>query len=233
MRGREAECKLIMKDMIKSLSLKAEFALVIGISFGYFILGSLVYVLSPRSSAPITQRHMVSLIFYEAAVLSAVLWFLKQRGWAFDDFKLKLSIRTTGYGILLAISAYISYALLWLFASFISPAFVTSVSQSPLVSNDISVANIVVGSIINPLFEELLVVGYAITTLKKLKGTAFAINSSVAIRLVYHLYQGPLGVMNIIPIGLIFAYWYANRESLWPVIVAHAIFDFVGLYAHQ
>jgi membrane protease YdiL (CAAX protease family) len=38
--------------------------------------------------------------------------------------------------------------------------------------------------------------------------------------------------MLIIPLGFIFAYWFARTGRLWPVILAHAIFDFIGLNAY-
>jgi hypothetical protein len=77
-----------MKDIVKSLSLKIEFVFVTGLSFGYFILGSIAYYITPLNSAPITQSHISSFIIYEAVILSVVLWFLKQRGWMYSDFKL-------------------------------------------------------------------------------------------------------------------------------------------------
>jgi membrane protease YdiL (CAAX protease family) len=222
-----------MKDTIKTLSTKIEFIFVTGLSFGYFMLSSIAYFITPPSSAPITQNHISSLIIYEATILFVVLWFLKQRGWIYNDFKLRPSIKNTGYGILLAFCAYISYIMLCSLVSFMSPAFFKAISQSSLATNDISFANILAVSIINPFFEELLVVGYVITVLKKVKSTTYAVNTSVAIRLVYHLYQGPLGVIAIIPVGLIFAYWYAKKEVLWSVIIAHSLFDFIGLYLYQ
>jgi uncharacterized protein len=55
------------------------------------------------------------------------------------------------------------------------------------------------------------------------------VNVSVAIRLVYHLYQGAIGVVTIIPFGLIVTWWYARTGKLWPILVAHAAIDFMGL----
>jgi uncharacterized protein len=55
------------------------------------------------------------------------------------------------------------------------------------------------------------------------------INVSVAIRLLYHLYQGPLGVLYIVPLGLVFAWWYARSARLWPLVIAHALYDFSAL----
>ena len=82
---------------------------------------------------------------------------------------------------------------------------------------------------VNPVFEEVFVAGYTMTVLKDTRGKSFAFNASVAIRLLYHLYQGVLGVITIIPFGLILAFWYMRTGKLWPLIVAHAVLDAVGL----
>ncbi len=58
---------------------------------------------------------------------------------------------------------------------------------------------------------------------------ATAVNISAAIRLSYHFYQGVAGVIAVVPVGLLFGYWFARTRQLWPLIVAHAILDFVGL----
>jgi len=58
-----------------------------------------------------------------------------------------------------------------------------------------------------------------------------AVAISVAIRVSYHLYQGIPGLIAIVPMGLLFGIWFARTRQLWPLIVAHAIFDFVGLAA--
>jgi membrane protease YdiL (CAAX protease family) len=55
---------------------------------------------------------------------------------------------------------------------------------------------------------------------------------SAAIRLLYHLYQGPLAFFGIVPFGLVVAGWYARSGRLWPVIVAHAIGDFIALVGY-
>jgi uncharacterized protein len=60
---------------------------------------------------------------------------------------------------------------------------------------------------------------------------ATAINTSAAIRLSYHFYQGVAGVLSVVPLGLLFGFWFARTRQLWPLIVAHAILDFVGLAA--
>jgi membrane protease YdiL (CAAX protease family) len=221
-----------MKDIIKALPLKAEFIFVTGIAFGYFILCSISAVFSPYP-AQITGNRLWFLVIYEPIILYIIYWFLKQREWPFENLKINPSLKATLYGILLVVLSYITYNVVWLAAYLMFPKIVMSINQPTLAGTQLNLLNILAVSIINPFFEEVLVVGYVITTLKSFKGESFAINISVAIRLAYHLYQGPLAAFSIIPIGLIFAYWYVKKENLWSLIVAHAVMDFIGLSLQQ
>ena len=99
------------------------------------------------------------------------------------------------------------------------------ISRTSLAAEPVLIA---IGSI-NGLYEELFVAGYVITLLKERRGLWFAVNVSVAIRLMYHLYQGALSVVVIVPMGLILGYWYARKGRLWPLVVAHTLIDLVGM----
>ncbi|MCF5939434.1 CPBP family intramembrane metalloprotease, partial [Xanthomonas perforans] len=63
-------------------------------------------------------------------------------------------------------------------------------------------------------------------------GPAVAVNVSVAVRASYHLYQGPIGAINILMFGLILGWWVARRGRLWPAILAHGALDLLGLMAY-
>ncbi len=82
-------------------------------------------------------------------------------------------------------------------------------------------------SIINPIFEETFVCGYVVSVLKERADVTTAVTISTAIRLLYHLYQGPIAFISIIPFGLVLGYSYAGTGRLWPVIVAHGLGDFI------
>ena len=90
-------------------------------------------------------------------------------------------------------------------------------------------ASIAAISIVNPCFEELLVLAYVVQALRKRFGLTVAVNVSLTIRLLYHLYQGPLVVIPIAVFGLAATLVYVRMGRLWPVIVMHGILDFVGL----
>jgi membrane protease YdiL (CAAX protease family) len=82
---------------------------------------------------------------------------------------------------------------------------------------------------VNGIFEELFVAGYIITAITPRRGMWTAINVSVVVRLLYHLYQGPIGVLTIVPMGLLYGYLYSRTRQLWPLIVAHVLLDIVAL----
>ena len=84
-------------------------------------------------------------------------------------------------------------------------------------------------SVVNGIFEELFVAGYIITSLTARRGMWTAINVSVVVRLLYHLYQGPIGILTVVPMGLLYGYVYSRTRQLWPLIVAHVLLDLVAM----
>ena len=48
-------------------------------------------------------------------------------------------------------------------------------------------------------------------------------------RMLYHLYQGPIGIITIVPLGMLYGYTYVRSRQLWPLIVAHVLVDIIGL----
>jgi membrane protease YdiL (CAAX protease family) len=94
------------------------------------------------------------------------------------------------------------------------------------------VTTAVIISLLNPIFEEVFVCGYIVSALAKPGNVWPAIHASVAVRLLYHLYQGPAGIIGVIPLGLLFAGYFARSRQLWPLLIAHALFDLIGLVAY-
>jgi membrane protease YdiL (CAAX protease family) len=71
--------------------------------------------------------------------------------------------------------------------------------------------------------EELVTRVYLISRLRELLGSRF---QAVAIAAVcfasYHAYQGPLGFVNSLFIGLTFGIWYCAHRRIWPLVLGHA-----------
>jgi membrane protease YdiL (CAAX protease family) len=179
----------------------------------------------------LSDTDLYSIVGYEIIALLIIAKFLYLRGWSIRDFNLQLSWRLIGAGILLALVYYFIYYFLWLVVETVFGPFDNSWTEPASVNTGLSLTAILIASIVNPLFEESLVIGYIMKSQTARKGVWYAINVSIFIRLLYHLYQGPLVVIGIVPLGWLFAYVYARWNRLWPIIIAHGILDFIALSA--
>jgi uncharacterized protein len=83
-------------------------------------------------------------------------------------------------------------------------------------------------SIYNAIFEELLWLGLGIAAFRRF-GMAPAAVVSIALRLLAHAYQGPLALVTVLPIGILFTLYYIRTRRLWPIVVAHAFQDTLAL----
>lgn len=79
----------------------------------------------------------------------------------------------------------------------------------------------------NGLAEELVIWGFLYTRLAALTGRGIVmIPVCAAVFASYHLYQGPAAMLAIFAIGLIHGVCFWRLRRLWPLIIAHAIWDF-------
>lgn len=60
-----------------------------------------------------------------------------------------------------------------------------------------------------------------------------ALGVTLLVRLMYHLYQGPIGAVWILGFGLVFGLFYLRFNSLWPVALAHMLWDIVPFTSSQ
>jgi membrane protease YdiL (CAAX protease family) len=164
--------------------------------------------------------------------LAALASFLFFRGWTLQRIGLNARLLDTAIGLLLAVASALAANLAVLIAAGFRPDFLEAANNPAFVTPGFDAGTVLAASALNGLFEEVFLCGYVITVLKERRGFWTAINVSVAIRLSYHLYQGPIGVLQIVPVGLIFGYFYARTGRLWPLVVAHVLVDFLSLMAY-
>jgi membrane protease YdiL (CAAX protease family) len=197
-------------------------------AFGMFVLGSIAAVLSQEFATPISNAGLLDLVAYEVVLLAVIGTFLALRGWRWPDLGMAPTLKDTGIGALLAAASHVGFlAALMIYGRFLSYS-----SNEVPIDTGLQPATVVLLSLVNGFFEELFVCGYLINAVKKRRSVVFAINASVALRLAYHLYQGPIAVPSILPMGLIFGYWFAKTGRLWPLVVAHALMDFWALWPY-
>lgn len=204
--------------------------LVLTIVFSPFIASEIWQLFHPVAGPPITAAHLRGLLIVEPILALQALWLLRLRGWRFESLGLRVDLKGTLEGVLLAAATWIVCVVVFYLAWVLLPLDVQE-WRKPLAASGIAPELALVVSIVNPLFEEIFVAGYVVSTLKAQDKAWLGINLSAGIRLAYHLYQGQRGILSVLPVGLVFAGWYRRTGRLWPLVVAHAIFDFTGLMA--
>ena len=89
-------------------------------------------------------------------------------------------------------------------------------------------AAIALASILNPIWEELVWLGYAVPGPARWR-LALAVLWSVVPRCLVHSYQGWAAVFVIGPLGLCYLAYYFRTGRLWPVVIAHGLQDLISL----
>ena len=216
---------------------RLEFAVVIGVAFGMSILGSVMSLLYGGTvSEDVSQEAfgtawLYRVIYGELICAPFLAGILYAGGWRLRDFPCSINRAATLIGVL-------AFAIAWT-AQMVSTTVLTEVFRSLRGEIDslwsyrpagrTSLVAVYLASIINPVFEEVIVCGYVIPVLARRYGETTAINVSVLIRGSYHLYQGIGALPFHVAYGLMQAYMYVRFRNLWPLIVSHALLDFFAL----
>lgn len=222
-----------MSKRIRALPFFIEFAIVSFIGFGYFFYTSLAYFFycfDPTlnsSSITISNNDILELLETEFLSFLVILWFLWVRGWRIQTFNITINIKLTLNGILLYIGVCLCSIFIFTLFTSVLELDIFSLAH-PLDYSALDRGTILLCSLINPFFEEILVTGYIVKSLKTRQGFWFAIHTSIFVRLLCHLYMGPMVIVLIFPMGVLFAYSYARWDKLWPIIVAHIVADIMG-----
>lgn len=84
----------------------------------------------------------------------------------------------------------------------------------------------VIFTVVNGFFEELIVRAYLMTDVWFLTGkTALAVVASAVFQGVYHLYQGWQAALAVTVGFLVFSLFYARTRRVTPIILAHVLWD--------
>jgi len=92
---------------------------------------------------------------------------------------------------------------------------------------------LVLWAIANSAAEEILVVAYLISRLRRLGWSEnSSLLASALLRGSYHLYQGLGGGLGNVLMGLIFGRYWQRTGKLWPLVIAHALIDTVAFVGY-
>jgi hypothetical protein len=96
-------------------------------------------------------------------------------------------------------------------------------------ASNLSLPVLILLGLINPIWEEALETGYFVQSFQRY-GMWSAVLASAFFRAFLHAYHGITALIIIFPFGLIFGFVYWKWRRLWPLYVAHVLFDLVAYF---
>jgi membrane protease YdiL (CAAX protease family) len=205
-----------------------EFFLVVLLAFGLFSVASVRALFGPltgRAALLFDDHRVWTLMVYQLGVAPVIAYILWERGWKWLDFSVRITPRGVLQGFGLAIAAFALLRGATMVASTVANASVAPALAVVPAAGVAATTGMLFAAITKALFEEILVCGYVIQSLRGRFGIALAVNASIAIRMSFHLYQGPAAFLSFAVFGLLFTLFYIRTGRLWPLIVAHALLE--------
>jgi membrane protease YdiL (CAAX protease family) len=222
-----------LHERIRRIPPGVEFLVVLVWAFGMPIFSSIIAILgagAESARAIFNDEALLSILVFEIVQAAFLVWFLRIRGWTLEKIGLRVTWRGTAWGLLLLAVTYVVTIGAQALAQITLPIdHALAVERYPTAARGLSMQLVFLTSTVNGIFEEVFVAGYIITVLRERRGEWIAINVSTVVRMLYHLYQGPIGIITIVPMGLLYGYAYVRTRQLWPLIVAHVLVDIIGL----
>jgi membrane protease YdiL (CAAX protease family) len=196
-------------------------AVVSGICFGLYIAWSSQAVLLGFPEAKFSESSNTWMILVEVILSLAALSYLYVRRFDISSLYQHPSLRGSLGGL----------------ALFVADWFVGAIAVAPF-GNDqkpqivefsytgISLLSTVLFAMVNGAFEEVFLLGVLVRGLRGF-GLSVAIGIPLLVRVLYHLYQGPLGAVWVLAFGVTFSLAYLRYQQLWPPVLAHILWDIV------
>jgi uncharacterized protein len=199
-------------------------------TFGWMFLGVLRFGGARSAATAFTDRHLINVLVYESILTALLVPWLLRRGWSPRQVAGKLTAADVLRGAGLWIAAWLAVSVVWTVISVILPASAQAFAGGRQFTGVPATATVVIlVSVFNPIFEEFLWLGYAVSRLAPRIGWPLASALSLVLRTAVHGYQGPWALIGVFVIGLTFTAYYARTRRLWPIIFAHVLFDGIGL----
>lgn len=201
-----------------------EALLVLLFAFLYPLSTSLAYTIGIGVKLPnLTDAGSVALMGFELGVIGMFLLYWKARGSKFNELGVSVSKIDILYTVLLFVAIYLLFSAqytIWVRFTRTAP------SQSGLeLGGHLSPFSVLLMSIVNPIYEEIFLIGYLYSRLSKNMHWAFIALLSILVRVSYHTYQGFYSVIGIGLYGLVMATFYWKFRRLAPIVIVHGLLD--------
>jgi membrane protease YdiL (CAAX protease family) len=210
-----------------------ELTIVLLVAFGSSILGSTHLLITGQASRGNVQTYeSANAILHESTCLLLLGYVLYRRKARFADIGFKWSWSNVFAGGPVTVVAYLSYWIGSILFRVVQHAIFVSTSTGHSVKEMYANPSLLAIPylLLNPFFEELIVRAYLMTEIRALtKSWTLACLLSVGIQTAYHLYYGWAGALSISFIFVVFSVYFARKQRAVPIIVAHGLFDVLGM----
>jgi membrane protease YdiL (CAAX protease family) len=215
--------------------LRLELGLVLLLAFSPGILGLLILALGPEGTAEVEAQlvpSLVSIIFelflsWSPVLVVGYLLIRSREGWPGIGLT-RLRAGDLGLGAVLWVASFVLVLVLAQVFSHFGQREVDFLPEGlPLWFRSLQAVLIAATAGVT---EEIVVRGYAQTRLEQLRApTAVILLVPTALWGILHVYQGLGAALTIFCLGLMYAAWFHRTRRLWPLILAHTLFDMTQL----
>lgn len=188
----------------------------------------------------ISDRFFLLNGVFQSTLLATFLIYLHRRGWKPADFGIKMGVVTTLRGLELLVFTYggflavaeISHFVIWILSptphGWIANLFVPRHVPVPAGGIQLSWVVMIVFTVVNAFFEELVYMGYGFNLWTAKYGPRAAVLLTIMVRLIVHTYQGTEHILPIAAWAVLFGVWYRYHRAVWPLILAHLMVDLIS-----
>jgi membrane protease YdiL (CAAX protease family) len=176
----------------------------------------------------------------EASMLAGFFYLLHRGGWRPADFSLRFSWWAPLQALGLWAATFVANAgvvvVMLVLGFYLRPHhgdfLQYLIAQRPIFPHGplpLAWSVLILFSILNAYFEELVFMGYAFNQFAAKRGPAIALAAVLVLRVGVHAYQGFAHAAGIGAVFLIFALWYWATRRLGSLVLAHALIDIASL----
>lgn len=202
---------------------------IVALCFGWFIAGSVYAVSAGFQGGTFSEGEIFGLVVFELVFGSVALYVLASRGFDVASLYPHPSVFGALAGVLLAAVAAgtasaATSVLDW--QSYSEPL------ERLMGGTPVGLPALVLLGVVNGAYEEIFLLAFLVRGLRGY-GLSIALGISLLVRVLYHLYQGPVGAIYVGTFGLVLSLFYVASGRLFPAVLAHAMWDIIPFLMHQ
>lgn len=198
---------------------------IVLICFGLFIAASLDTASSWRPGAAngFSDAGFDHLVRLELILAAIALFLLRGRAYPLRTLVPQPSLRGMVEGALLCAAFFLLDGVVAL----MMPSFGTTAIDEMLAATMVTWSSTIPAMVVNGLYEEVFLMGYLTRGMRRY-GASTAIGITLFVRVLYHSYQGPVGVVSVLLCGLLFGLYFQRTNRLFPLVFAHIVIDLIA-----